>query len=1019
LRLGGCSVPVIANGHLVGYSPSQLVLHGERLHVDCIEKHETEDETTIHCHNGTWSHIPTCVPGSYIIIQPCVKYNLQISLKNTCLCYAVRCKTWPPRIANAKVVFTKSSHGAFARYECNTGYRPSGPHNTVKCLFGEWTSEGEPLRCKPIWCEHPSKTFGTLEGGQIMLEGQMGAYDFADYITEVEEGRSIAFQCRKGNILLGSPKATCVNGAWMPRKRPKCVSQTHPMVEGQIAWLRRRRSAATCAPITDDSRRKVIITKGGESPMEALVVCANGFHFVGSQVDGVIKCRNGRWVPDIPRCVPDDCRIPSRHHVFFVNAKSNQILQSGDIVEHGNGARMVCLRGYSIDGNGILECHQGRFINAIGHCRPKRCDLPSLREGEYSVSGKRQLQHNEQIDLQCNRKSITLTCRFGDIQPKPICPNSKAHEPQSLAVLCRRPTDNEPFIAYRSTVIGGVSTRVELNPRQPMFPNGTVIHYECTPNNTLYEANAIECANGEWITRLLPCVVTQKQPLLPADRRICIAPNIDSSHVVLNVDNFAALKNPRFPHGTVLKVGCAVANAAEEDRTVDLRCRRSKWHANGELHCRSGADYCEYRVDERAHVHAFSARLKQQITFNQKFSDGSDLAFSCVDFGMQQLRGNAVVTCRNGHWSSKLPKCLPLDPLNRFDGAPPIKFKLEQGSHAVTPLGELIVNSSSTLHLYCLFPRKKGQPVWETSSRYRNYPRTWTKFTVPQLQDIDAYELVVSATQPEDSGFFHCVIPNGRRNTLKIMVKDNTCEPFKNVSNLRVFFTSRYHYIGSTVQFSCANGYRVDGARSAICLPNGKWSHKTPKCQALQCPPIVLIDPALLATVTSYKHGGMAQFSCLPTYTLVGNEYIQCGAAAKWSAAIPLCKLVNCRSPPIPRNGEIVGGSKASYNVQEVVVFECKHGYMLTGNDYIVCQSNGNWSLPNTQCVPFCRFPGKPAHGESTSPARPYYLVGEKVVYYCTSPQYRLDSENVLECLPSGQWTRNVPLCLPIHGKPT
>ncbi|VDK52158.1 unnamed protein product [Gongylonema pulchrum] len=139
---------------------------------------------------------------------------------------------------------------------------------------------------------------------------------------------------------------------------------------------------------------------------------------------------------------------------------------------------------------------------------------------------------------------------------------------------------------------------------------------------------------------------------------------------------------------------------------------------------------------------------------------------------MQQLRGSTATVCTGGSWLPKLPKCVELDPHSRDEGAPPIRFELERGLHTVTPRGHLVVNISTTVRLQCLFPRNKGQPRWEVSSTYREYPQTWSRISYSSEHfDIDAYELTVSTARPEDGGFFHCVIPNGRRNTIKIIVK--------------------------------------------------------------------------------------------------------------------------------------------------------------------------------------------------------------------------------------------------------
>lgn len=70
---------------------------------------------------------------------------------------------------------------------------------------------------------------------------------------------------------------------------------------------------------------------------------------------------------------------------------------------------------------------------------------------------------------------------------------------------CRRPNDDQPFVAYRTTNISGHLVRLDMSPQQVTFPKNTIIQYICVDNEHTNNANGIECRNGEWFTRLLPC----------------------------------------------------------------------------------------------------------------------------------------------------------------------------------------------------------------------------------------------------------------------------------------------------------------------------------------------------------------------------------------------------------------------------------------------------------------------------------------------------------------------------------
>lgn len=162
----------------------------------------------------------------------------------------------------------------------------------------------------------------------------------------------------------------------------------------------------------------------------------------------------------------------------------------------------------------------------------EKCPLDVDRDGTYNTE-KKELLHGEEVELLCESGVIKLKCILGEVEPDWICSHkgelysffksicykknacnfkkmyfqkiNTADISESTATLCRRPNDGHAFIAYRLSIINGTETRIEINPEQESFPNGTMLQYLCHKNMSKYEANALECVSGEWSTRLYSC----------------------------------------------------------------------------------------------------------------------------------------------------------------------------------------------------------------------------------------------------------------------------------------------------------------------------------------------------------------------------------------------------------------------------------------------------------------------------------------------------------------------------------
>lgn len=141
----------------------------------------------------------------------------------------------------------------------------------------------------------------------------------------------------------------------------------------------------------------------------------------------------------------------------------------------------------------------------------------------------------------------------------------------------------------------------------------------------------------------------------------------------------------------------------------------------------------------------------------------------CNDLGLYKLIGEAKVLCSNGLWAPRVPTCVPTTLLTNYsdDSPPSIRIKLGVGSASYEPSGQLAVLPGSTLHLDCMYPRKKGSPEWTWTGWFRQYLTGWS--AVPE-EKASRYRLSIKDVQAQDSGTYTCASPRGLTNSIAIIV---------------------------------------------------------------------------------------------------------------------------------------------------------------------------------------------------------------------------------------------------------
>ncbi|KAF5269538.1 hypothetical protein FQA39_LY08727 [Lamprigera yunnana] len=211
---------------------------------------------------------------------------------------------------------------------------------------------------------------------------------------------------------------------------------------------------------------------------------------------------------------------------------------------------------------------------------------------------------------------------------------------------------------------------------------------------------------------------------------------------------------------------------------------------------------------------------------------------------------------------------------------------------------------------------------------------------------------------------------------------------------------------GAKAVYNCHENYTLLGRESRECGEDGFWTESTPKCLFDYCAEPPAISGGTVTT-KNRRAGDTATYVCQPGFILFGQSVLSCGLGGEWTGKAPICKYVDCGTPPNIDNGryDLRNGTTS---VNSVVEYFCNQDYWLDGQKVQECSREGKWSSDAPSCeLITCDEPEVPAGS---------YVVGydfnihSSIEYNC-EVGHILKGYAVRECTGNGEWSGTMPTC--------
>nr|XP_015809261.2 CUB and sushi domain-containing protein 1 isoform X2 [Nothobranchius furzeri] len=904
------------------------------------------------------------------------------------------CSINDPPLNGGMVNRTKLHPGSRLQFFCNRGYHLVGSRNSTCRLDSnglyQWDTPS-PF-CQPISCGLP-------------LTPGNGSFHAHHYTV----GSQVTYQCNHGYHLDPNVPMTAVcleDGSWSNAgSMPKCQPVHCPSMEGILSdhmiyrllsgnmaefgsvvmlecstgfYLSVGHQTLRCLANgtwegSDDPATCKMISCG-ELPSPpfgtklgtlttfgatAIFMCNHGYTLVGSHVR---ECgADGLWSGAETRCLAGHCDSPDP----IVNGHI-----SGDGSSYRDTVVYQCMLGYRLIGTSVRICQQDhRWSGTTPVCVPITCGHPgNPANGRTNGS---EFNLNDVVNFTCNKGYILsgnarAQCRLNGqwSSPLPVC----------KVVNCSDPGHVENGVRQSGL-------------RYPeVFSYGVTVAIHCKRGFYLLGSAVLTCQhNGLWDRPIPRCLAIS-----------CGDPGVPPNTVVSGTQSWT--------YGSVLQYSCLPGGVLVGNTT--RHCQEDgTW---------SGAPpYCTGVVsgicgDPGTPPHG--VRLG-----GEDFKTKSLLRFSCE--AGYNLIGSAERTClHNGSWSGTQPVCQAVS----------------CGNPGTPTHGRIVFSDGITFGSSVAYACWEGFKTSGLTTRHCTTNGTWTG------QPPDCVVISCGDPGPVANGIYlgseftfnhtvtyrcnpghsmelprpgfsilHCS-KDGTWNQTKPSCKVIECGPAPQVIYGKVEGTD--HSWGSSVSYSCVDGYQLSTPAVLTCEGNGTWAGDVP-----QCLPVLCGDPGSpgggfrKGNIFSYR--SEVRFDCHAPYVLVGSASRVCEADGSWSGQQPTCidpAFNSCRDPGTPAYGIPVMAQ--GFQVGSKISFKCRKNYHILGSTTRTCLENLTWSGTQPECIAHsCRQPETPSNVDVRAMDLP--TLGYTLIYTCQQGFYLSGGSEHRTCKSDGRWSGKPPLC--------